>query len=405
MKNEVRRLALAALSVCLLPVSVASAQTFERVEEQARFRFGPLRLTPWIALTDVGVDSNVFNETVNPKSDFTAALGPATHVWMNVGASRIKAKVSGQYLFFGKYEGQRSWATADEGRWEWPLASVTPFLTGAYASTRQRPSYEIDARVRQRNHAFGAGADVRVGGRTLLTLSATRSELDFDDDEGVAGILLSSSLNRRSDAEEIAVRHELTPLTTFLVRAQGIQDRFENSPLRDSDSVRVLSGFELKPDALIAGSAFVGVRSLSPEDSRVPSYTGIVASVNASYVVVSTRFEVRVSRDLEYSYEPTQPYYALTDTLLTVTQRMTTTWDIVGRGGWQQLGYQHLTALDGAERVDRGTVYGAGVGYRVGHTLRLGFDVNRVERRSDAQAISDYSGLRFGGSVTYGLPQ
>lgn len=393
------------MSVSLLSAAGASAQSFERTEEPARFEFGPLRLTPWIAVTDVGVDSNIFNETANPKSDFTAAVGPATNLWMDIGASHIKAKVSGQYLFFGKYEGQRSWATTDEGRWEMPLAHVTPFMTGLYSSTRQRPSYEIDARVRQRTQAFGAGADIRVGGRTMFTLSATRGELDFDDDESFAGLLLSSSLNRRTDVEEFSVRHALTPLTTLVVRAQGIQDRFENSPLRDADSVRVVGGFELNPDALISGSGFVGVRNFSPENDRVPSYTGIVASVNASYVIASTRFEARVSRDLDYSYEPLQPYYALNDTLLTVTQRMTTTWDVVGRGGWQRLGYQNLVGFEGDERVDRGSLYGGGIGYRVGHTLRLGLDINRVDRRSDAVSLSNYHGLRFGGSVTYGLPQ
>ena len=47
-----------------------------------RLRLGPLFLNPTVALTNAGVDDNVFNEADSavPQSDFTLTLTPATDV-------------------------------------------------------------------------------------------------------------------------------------------------------------------------------------------------------------------------------------------------------------------------------------------------------------------------------------
>jgi hypothetical protein len=378
-----------------------------------------LRFTPWIELTDVGVDTNVFNEASSPKRDFTTAIGPASNFWINMGPSRVRAKASGQYLFFSKYDTQRSWTTTNDARWELPLARMTPFVTGAYASTRQRPGYEIDTRTRQRQQRYGAGTELRLTGKSTLVLSGSRAEVEFDEDDEVFGATLANALNRTTNTEEFQFRNQLTPLTTFVVRAEGIQDRFQRNEVRDADSIRVMGGFELKPDALISGSGFVGFRSFSPRSGSVPDYRGIVAQVKSKYTVAATRFEVQVARDLDYSFESAQPYYALTDFGLTVTERVSHLWDIVGRAGWQSLGYRNVAQSSEnpsnpanpsnlsnlSNRVDRGSVYGGGVGYRVGQTLRIGFDVNFFRRNAPGDSERDFSGLRFGGSVTYGMPQ
>ena len=51
-----------------------------------------------------------------------------------------------------------------------------------------------------------------------------------------------------------------------------------------------------------------------------------------------------MNRDVAFSYQPTQPYYTLTDVGVTVTQRVTYSWDILGRVGWQALAYQTITS-------------------------------------------------------------
>jgi hypothetical protein len=398
--------------VCLLAASAgaahaqtAPAQVGADGVETARFHFGPVALTPSIALSDVGVDNNVFNDPVDPKSDSTAAFGPAADFWVHLGPSRVKVRSSAQYLYYNKYNNQRSWNTHNEGRWDLPLGRMTPFLLGAYANTRQRPGYEIDSRAHQRASNVGAGTSVRLSGKTAVIFTASSATVAFDRDEQFLGADLAAALNRRTTREELQFQNQLTPLTTFVIKTDSAQDRFDSDALRNTNSLRVTPGFEFKPLALISGSAYVGVRRFDVLSGAVDDYNGLVASVDVRYTIARTLLQLRSGRDLEYSFEPLQPYYAVTDTGVTLTERITSAWDVVGRAALQRLAYRNLAgAVDLPKRVDRGSSVGGGAGYRVGDTLRLGADINYYRRDApDATTDRDFHGLRVSGSISYGL--
>ena len=403
---RIRTVVLACLIIGGVAQDRAAAQDIPDTAEPGRFRLGPLRFTPSIALTSLGIDDNVFNEELDPKQDTTAALGPAVNLWMKLGRSRATGKVSGQYLYFSKYTNQRAWNTTDEGRWEMPLSRLTPFITGLYANTKERPGYEIDSRAHLRSNAIGLGTEFHLSAKTSAVLTATRSAFAFDEGETFLGADLATALNRHSDAEALQLRFKLTSLTTFVAGAEAIQDRFTFGPVRNADSIKVLPGFEFKPSALISGKVFVGFRRFNALDETLPDFAGAIAAVDATYVHGATRLSVKVNRDLAYSYELTQPYYALSDLGLVLTQRITDVWDVVGRGGLQTLEYQRLQSiLTASTRTDTIQQYGAGVGYRLGQTFRLGFDAVRYRRQSSELTLRQYDGLRFGASISYGLPQ
>jgi len=400
--------ALALACACLAAgVGPAAAQEVEDPYETARFRLGPIRFTPAIQITSVGHDSNVFNEADDPKSDTTAAFGPVVQLWVRPLGTRLTAKVGGQYLYFKEFDNQRAWNTANEGRWEVPLARFTPFIAGSYVNSRERQGYEIDSRARRRDDTITAGTRLRLSGKTTFVVSLRRFNAKYDEQESFLGTDLAQALNRREQTTQVQFRYALTPLTTFVLETDVQRDRFNRTQVRDTDSVKVMPGFELNPMALISGRVFVGYRDFKPLTDTLPRYRGMVASVDATYVRDSTRFEARVHRDLAYSYEPTRPYYALLDFGLTVTQRITTAWELVGRGSRQQLAYRQFGSLDGAGAAqrDRGYLYGGGIGYLLGETFRLGFDANYYTRRSDFELRRDYEGLRLFGSISYGIQQ
>jgi hypothetical protein len=88
---------------------------------------------------------------------------------------------------------------------------------------------------------------------------------------------------------------------------------------------------------------------------------------------------------------------------LTLTQRVTRSWDILGR----VVGVAGVSAasIESWRRTNRpGPLLGGGAGYRFGETLRLGLDVNYLVRRSPDLA-RQYNGVRVGASVSYGIPQ
>lgn len=394
------------LALCVaLPAPASAQQADAQPGDDARFRMGVLRFTPYLVVSDIGIDSNVFNEETDPKRDTTAALGPGVSYWSRAGRAQVSGKATGQYLYYREYENQRAWNSNVEAQIDMPMNRVVPFVGGSYSNSRVRPGFEIDARARRRTTHGRLGSRIRLGGKSSLVVTGSREILAYDENQTFFGIDLAQVLDRRTDTEQLQFRYALTPLTTLVVNGEGIQDRFDTEASRNADSVRVLAGFELKPFALISGKASVGFRRFDVLDSATPDFNGIIAAVDARYVLRATQFATRVNRDITYSYEVTTPYYALTDLNLQVTQRVTTSWDLLARTGTQWLGYRRVaTGAALPDRVDRGYVYGGGIRYRVGDTGSIGVDVNYSERNSSS-AVRSFNGLRVGASVSYGSPQ
>ncbi len=353
-------------------------------------------------VSDVGVDQNVFNTYVNPRSDFTTALGPGVSWWLQARRLRVSATNTGQYLFFETYESQRGWNTTNRLKAELVLGRLTPFATGSYQNARNRQGYEIDARIRARSGSAIVGTELRLSRKTTLVLSEEHEQIRFDD--GSSGSLVDE-LNRRTASEHVQWRQAVTPLTTFVVKADAIRDRFDINGERDANSIRVMPGFEFKPFAVISGTAFVGFRALNPARATVPDYRGGVAAVSADYAIRATRFTALVNRDLSFSFSRDRPYYALTDLGLGITRRVTNTWDARVQANRQTLAYRIFAATSGSERpTEHGVQLSAGVGYRVGVTTRLGVDATYGTRDSSTSERT-FRGFRMGASINYGLPQ
>jgi hypothetical protein len=379
-----------------------AAQEIGSPEDLGKYRFGPIRFTPMVTIANLGVDTNVFNETVNPKQDFTVTFGPKVDVYSRIGRGLVSGQVGVDYFYFQEYDTQRSFGTNEKLRIDYPLGRFTPFAEGRYVNTRQRQGYEIDARARRNEFAGLGGVDVRVGGRTVVRLGGAHEAYRFKSEDTLVGSSLSNELDRDTDVFGVAVRREMTPLTTFVVSAEQRWDRFINSPVRDADGIKVTPGFEFKPFALIDGKVFVGYRHFETLSPTVPDYSGPAASVDLGYTLRATRFTGTLNRDVTYSFDDIEPYYVQTDASLTVVQRVTTHWDVKGSVLRAALDYQAVT--DSLVRTDHVQQYGAGGGYRLGDTVRFGVDVIHVTRDSVLPGRT-YDGWRVGGSVDYGVKQ
>jgi hypothetical protein len=213
-------------------------------------------------------------------------------------------------------------------------------------------------------------------------------------------------LSRDNTGTQVALRYALTSLTTFVTAGTVEEDRFLRSPLRDSDSWSVVAGFEFRPFALISGAAAIGYRRFETLDIRLPDFEGLVADVEVKWVIRDmTRLIIGVDRDVQYSFELVEPFFVQTGWNVDARQMISYDWDVEARLGRTRLAYRGLLdengAAVGAGRVDDVKVYGVGIGRHIGSELRVGFNVNHVERLSDAPGRS-YGGYRIGGTVTYG---
>jgi hypothetical protein len=380
----------------------SSAQDLPNPEELGRFRLGPVRFTPTVTITQLGVDTNVFNEAENPREDFTAQFGPKVLFWMRVGRGVVSGDAGLDYFYFQKYDSQRSFGTSERLRFEYPIGRLTPFGEITYVNTRQRQGYEIDARARRTEVTGRGGLDVRVGGKTTLRALGGHETYRFESEDTLVGSSLSSELDRDTDKVEVAMRRELTPLTTFVVSAEQRWDRFLYSPLRDADGLRITPGFEFKPFALIDGRAFVGYRHFRTLSAEVPDYTGPAVAVDLGYTVRATRITGKLNRDVNYSFDEIEPYYVQTDASLTIVQRITSHWDVKGSVLRALLDYEAVAVTDA--RTDKVWQYGFGGGYRLGETVRFGVDALHVTRESIRPGRA-YDGWRIGGTIDYGVKQ
>jgi len=392
--------------ILVFVVRPASAQQVPTASDdpvaEAAVRLGAFAFEPRLVLTNLGVDTNVFYSAANPESDFTFALKPGTDMFLRTGRGLVTVSGNLEFVYFSEFESERSVNSDVLGRYEFRFNRLRPYASASWLDTRQRPGYEIDARARHYEADYHAGTDLRVGSKGTVRVDFRHLHYTFAGDQVFNGEALNEELNRTHRALELSWHQRLTALTTWVTRASRETERFEFEDNRNSDSVRLSSGFILGRFALIRGSAFVGFRTLRPAEGGIfPEFTGLTADVDVSYTAPSqTRLGAVVDRDIHYSYEDTTPYYVYTGWTGTLTQRVTGRWDFQLSGGRDRLSYQSvIRALEA--RTDFVGRFGGGIGYTFGEQTRISFDVNSYQRRS-VDPGRQYSSTRAGISVTYG---
>lgn len=394
-----------ALAGALAAAAPARAQQVPQappdLADTARIRFGPFYFQPWLMITNAGLDTNVFNDFEEPKEDYTFTLTPGLEGGMRAGAARLNVRLVTDYVWYRTYKSEQGVDGSTRLHFELRGAWLRPFVSAEWTNTRSRPGYEIDARAERNTPSYESGADVRVASRTWIVLSLRQAKTEFLAGEVYQDIPLDRALNNQTQAANAGLRIEVSPLTTLTISTQLQRVRFEASTFRDNDSYAVVSTMNFSPDALLSGRASVGYRNLQAKTVGVPDFLGVVAGVNLSWAMLSsTRMGFGVDRDVAYSFEDVYPYYLQNGVNVSITQRLVGSLEaaVQGRRAW--LDYRILENA-APQRRDQVTSYGGGIGYRFGTVVRLGLDVEQIERRSDLPE-RDYRGLRVFGSLRYG---
>jgi len=403
---KTRIFALILVTLFLAPVAFAQTAPGEPDPEKVRVRIGPLYLNPTLALTNAGVDTNVFNEPdqQSPKRDFTMTVTPATDLWLRFGPTWLSGNIKEDLVYYQKYASERSANDSYKGNWLIPLNRLTVNALVEYLNTRDRPGFEIDARSQRNELAYGGTVEIRALSKTLIGAKGTRRLVNFDKDAAFLDSDLHYELNRVMSTGALTVRHELTPLTSLTVEVGRDLDRFDFSSARDANSTHVTAGVKFDQFAVIKGTATFGYRDFEPLSPGLPNYKGSIANADLSYTALGlTKFTIQLVRDVQYSYFVNQPYYLLTGIGGSVAQKIFGPFELVGRVGAQRLEYRTRAGLpmDITDRTDHGRSYGGGLGYHMGRSIRIGLNVDELYRNSPV-AVRQYRDLRFGTSITYG---
>ena len=398
---------LLASAAALLP-SICAAQTPEDVRRDAQIHLGAVYLTPKFPMKEFGVDTNVFN-TADARRDFTFTFAPKADIWVPFGRrALVTTEAATDVVYYQQYASERSINPGLNVRTDVFLGRLTPFAEGGYLRTRQRPTFEIEARSLRQERSMAAGVAARVWSKLSIEVAGGYRDLEFDADASYNEVNLREALNRSTTTRSAEARYAVTPLTTVLFRTEASTDRFELSPVRNADSLTLLPGVEFKPLALVSGNAHVGYRRFRPESSGLEPFAGLVASAALSYTFRgSTRVTVTADRDLTYSYERSQPYFVVDGAGVSVRRQIVGAFDVTAAVQRRQYSYRNLvlpgfTSVD-PNRVDVTRTWSGSLGYRLGGTMRAGFGAAYRQRSTTDPRYRDYSGFRFITTLDYEL--
>ena len=402
-----RTLALILAASALLHAAPARAQDGGPDQSSVRVRIGPLMMNPIISLTNIGIDHNVFNEpdSAPPKEDFTFTVTPATDFWLHLGPTWVTASLIESINWYQKYASERTANSEYKLGWNVPGSIVGFKINYDYTNQKDRPGFEIDERVEHKGDSYGGSVDFHALSKTTIGVNGNYMRTRFASGQTYEGVDLQESLSRTSTTVGVNLRHQLTPLTGISFTGSRVMDRFIYSPERDSNADSVNLAMTFTPGALFTGSASVGYDRFKPIDPTLPGFTGVIANVGLTYVLLgSTRFALAFTRGVQYSYDVNQPYYVQTGGDLSVAQQIFGPVDVAAHGGTELLSYRDRlgASVPVPGRQDHVDAFGVGVGYHIGKDLRLSFNVDKVYRQTEV-ADRQYQNWKFGSSLNYGF--
>ena len=361
-----------------------------------------LEVRPRVLLTNIGVDNNVKNEAVDPKKDFTFGAHPDLEITARPGPLKITLLTGTEFLWYRKYKEEQMVNRAATITTELVTPIFRPFFSYAAQNTKARLSSEIDVRAKRRPRTMSAGAYVKLASRTNLMFKWAEARERFDEQQLFRGQDLAETLNYRATTYEGSVGLDLTPLTQFSIVGGRDELRFDRAPLRDANVLRVSPTVSFNPQGPINGALSVGYKVFEGLDPSLPSYKGVAMNGTISVLFgMRYRLETRLTRDVQYSYEETLPYYVLTGARVTLATQLNDLLDVRLIGGQDNMRY---SAFDGGASpgTDRLKVYGGGVGFRIGDRKRFVIQAEFTERDSGRDALRGYKNHRVFGTLTWG---
>ena len=385
-----------------MPTAAGSQPSIDDIRKNYRVNAGPLYIDPAILLKELGVDTNVFNQAGDTNSDFTMVVAPQAAIAIPFSnRALVKSLVGADFVYYAEYASERSVDPQAAVRAEFYATRLTFFAEESYLNTRERLNYSIDVRARHLQNDLSGGVAFRATSSLTVEAAARSGRIRFDGDEYFNGQRLKETLDRDTQVYSATVRHRRNGLTTIGLRYENQIDRFPLSPIRDTDSFRVMPGVELRPRALLNGSAWVGYRRFEPKAAVLPSQAGLVSNLSISYTLLgSTVFGVSYDRDYQFSYEALTPYYVDNSIGVFVRRAISASTDIRGNIARHRYDYQSLRAdpvlAQVADRVDTTDNYGINVGYRIKRQTRAGVGLSYWTRSSTGLDFRNYKGLRFG---------
>jgi len=388
------------LLALLAPVVVAAQQAVPASEP--RVHLGPFDLTPSFWATS-GYDTNISRESsaTGAGGGYQTAVIPQVDVWWRLGPVSFGTASAIEILRVIQTDQQSSNFNHFNGLAISVGASALTFTgIASHRNHYARPTgFEIGERSRRIEDVLRGGFGWKHG-RLAAAANGGRLHVKWDAAAVYQGSNLQESLNRTSDDASASLEYELTPLTSATGSFEVRRDRFEYSPVRDGDSLRVLGGVALRPQALFSGNAQFGYMHFTSPQSGLADFKGLVGNGVLGYEFMSSQVLVGIYRDLFYSYDTSMGYYLMTSIAASYRRSLLEKWEVKAYAQRAVLDYRYSasTAVTTSGEVTRRTDLGGLLAYRVTSATRIGVNTSWMKYTGG----QNFHGFYVVAFITYG---
>jgi len=358
-------------------------------------RAGPILIAPGVTVRELGWDSNVFDEPPeeSPKEDWVAAATPDISVYSRLRFLRISAYAASELTYYHKYESERDVGYNFNGRFDFLLSRMRPFVGGGRQETRTRPNGEIDTRADRTEDELSGGLAFDISPNALVYASSSFSNTAYDNaiEDGVD---LSQSLNKDRNEYQAGFKTDLTPLLSMQLYGSYTEDTFQYEPLRNATSSAVNATFRIDAQAVVTGVITVGYRDMQPVDPLSEQFRGFTGNAAIVYPFLELgRFYFTAIRGTEYSFDATEAYYVENSLGVAYTQRLFGEVDAQIRGAWSLFDYS--ARADSPPHKDTLNTLGGSLGYNLRNRTRIAVNYEDARRRSPEIASRNYDRRRI----------
>ena len=364
------------------------------------FHWGPFRVRPFFLLKGLGYDSNVFLEDATATSDFAAAPEVGIRMFSllrNRGVVQIEELLD--YVWYATNADLNHFNNAFQARGAYYMRRGYAFAELRTLSLKERPSSEIDYRIRRRERLIGAGWRF-VWPKSSLQFRLGRDLFDYEAGTE-AGQSIPPALNRVEQVITVSGTKRIRPKTDLLLEWEARQIDFTEAAgsFNDSRSRRLSAGFQFDPSAFIQGAVKVGLQNLVPDDPSREGFHGPVGEGILIYRVSGrTSFEMRARRAVQFTTAPNNIYYTDQGYGATLTQALSDR--VAGEIGIdrEKIEFPVETTVCNPDlgscdqlsdpgfvtgfRTDKIPAYFAGASYRMSNLSKIGLRVGVWERNS-----------------------
>jgi hypothetical protein len=342
--------------------------------------WGRVKLAPGFVIDELGYDPNVFDENIDPKSDWVFRGTADLAVFTGLRFMRFSGYVGSDMGYYHKYYGERFIKGEYRGRVDFLLGLLQPFVQGGETGSRSRPNGEIDVRPNRKEREYGGGIAYNFGAFQSIYAAATVYEDRFEN-AVEDGIPLSLTLDRNHENYSAGVRTALTPLAQLTVFAAIQKDRFKYLPLRNTERQIGTVALQIGAEAALSGNVSLSYQDFRPVDPGIRRYRGVASEVAVTYPFLEIgRLSVGYRRGLEYSFDADEAYYMENTGNLSYTHRLFGEVDVQVRGAMSF--YDYGFAATSPARRDTNQIAGASVGYNVRNRTRIALNYEDARRRS-----------------------